>query len=148
MAAPDPTQPPTRVSREVETPSPVSGSDTGISSHGHVVSRHNHSDASEDRSEDGWLFREADIIADRFKVRNRLGRGGMGEVYEVEDLDARETRALKVMRSAIAGSDSARERFRNESRIRKLNHPHIVSTIDIVFEIQHRKAPQVFLQGL
>ena len=34
---------------------------------------------------DHWRFSEGDVIAERFTVTQRLGRGGMGEVYAVVD---------------------------------------------------------------
>lgn len=55
----------------------------------------------------------------------------MGEVYAVRDEHAQEDRALKIMRADIADSDAARQRFRNESKVRRLNHECIVNTIDI-----------------
>ncbi|WP_417380102.1 bifunctional serine/threonine-protein kinase/formylglycine-generating enzyme family protein [Gimesia sp.] len=82
-------------------------------------------------SGDHWRFSEGDMIAERFTVTQRLGRGGMGEVYAVVDQLKNEPRALKVMRAAIDGAGSSRERFLNESRVDYLRHPHIVRTIDI-----------------
>ena len=55
----------------------------------------------------------------------------MGEVYAVRDEHAQEDRALKIMRADIADSEAARQRFRNESKVRRLNHDCIVNTIDI-----------------
>ncbi|WP_417380105.1 SUMF1/EgtB/PvdO family nonheme iron enzyme [Gimesia sp.] len=80
---------------------------------------------------DHWRFSEGDMIAERFTVTGKLGRGGMGEVYAVIDQLKNEPRALKVMRAAIDGAGSSRERFLNESRVDDLRHPHIVRTIDI-----------------
>ncbi|WP_417380114.1 SUMF1/EgtB/PvdO family nonheme iron enzyme [Gimesia sp.] len=80
---------------------------------------------------DHWRFSEGDVVTERFTVTERLGRGGMGEVYAVVDQLRNQARALKVMRASIDSADSSRERFLNESRVDDLRHPHIVRTIDI-----------------
>src|SRR5690348_416134 len=40
-------------------------------------------------------------LAGRFRVINFLARGGMGEVYEAEDLELHEAVALKTVRSEL-----------------------------------------------
>jgi serine/threonine-protein kinase len=55
-----------------------------------------------------------DVIADRYHVIRRVGRGGMGEVYEVEDRVLRVNVALKIMRAEYVDDDALRERFRRE----------------------------------
>lgn len=60
-----------------------------------------------------------------YKIRSRLGSGGMGEVYEAEDLKLGRPVAIKMLprRQAIDP-----ERFRHEARVlATLNHPNIVT---------------------
>ncbi len=42
------------------------------------------------------LFREGDIVAERYEVKGSLGHGGMGTVYLVLDRVARENRAMTM----------------------------------------------------
>ncbi len=56
-----------------------------------------------------------------------LGAGGMGVVLHAEDLVLKRAVALKVMRSALAKSEDARQRFLREARaIAAIEHRHIV----------------------
>jgi eukaryotic-like serine/threonine-protein kinase len=67
-----------------------------------------------------------------FEVIERLGAGGMGEVYRARDTRLDRTVALKVIRaSELPGRDRV-ERFKREARaISRLNHPHICALYDI-----------------
>ena len=67
-----------------------------------------------------------------FEVLERVGGGGMGEVYRARDTRLDRTVALKVMRAfELPGRDRV-ERFNREARaISRLNHPHICALHDI-----------------
>jgi len=43
-------------------------------------------------------YREGDVLLGRFKVLRLVGRGGMGEVYEVRDLRLHARVAMKTVR--------------------------------------------------
>jgi eukaryotic-like serine/threonine-protein kinase len=67
-----------------------------------------------------------------FEVIERLGAGGMGEVYRARDTRLDRTVALKVIRAAHLGGPHHLDRFRREARaISRLNHPHICALYDI-----------------
>ena len=53
-------------------------------------------------------------FADRYEIIDELGRGGMGAVYRVEDTQAKEEIALKLIKPDIAADAKTIERFRNE----------------------------------
>ncbi|MFT4087116.1 MAG: protein kinase [Gordonia sp. (in: high G+C Gram-positive bacteria)] len=62
-----------------------------------------------------------------YHVIRRLGRGGMGEVYLVENPSLRRQEALKVIATAPGGSPQFAERFTREAHTTAaLNHPGIV----------------------
>lgn len=79
-------------------------------------------------------FQEGDIVGERYKVLRKLGAGGMGQVYEVQDLKLNsEKLALKIITPSDAekGDPHAVERFRSEVLIsRKLTHQNLIRTYD------------------
>ena len=69
---------------------------------------------------------EAPILVDGFRIRKKIGEGGMGVVWKAEQLSTNRLVALKVMSAASFGSDRARHRFEREVELTaKLEHPHI-----------------------
>jgi serine/threonine protein kinase len=61
-------------------------------------------------------FLPGDIVLGRFRIVRPIGRGGMGEVYQAEDLQLG-TIALKTIRPTILSSPAAYERFRQEVQV-------------------------------
>jgi eukaryotic-like serine/threonine-protein kinase len=81
-------------------------------------------------------FRAGDLLCDRFRVVRFIARGGMGELYEAEDLTLGERVALKTIRSEIAVHERANQRFRREVQLaRKVTHPNICRIFDL---FEHR----------
>jgi eukaryotic-like serine/threonine-protein kinase len=72
-----------------------------------------------------------DFSGTRYRLQRELARGGMGVVYEAEDVELRRRVAIKVLASELA-SDDAVERMRTEARtIAGLEHPGIVPLHDV-----------------
>jgi serine/threonine protein kinase len=71
-----------------------------------------------------------DFSGSRYRLLRELARGGMGVVYEAEDLELERTVAVKVLATELAGGDFA-ERMRREARvIARLEHPGIIPLHD------------------
>jgi serine/threonine protein kinase len=65
---------------------------------------------------------------EHYRVGKLIGAGGMGEVYEAEDLRLGRRVALKVLPAAVAGDAERLARFTKEARaLATLNHPGIVT---------------------
>jgi serine/threonine protein kinase len=63
-----------------------------------------------------------------YKILQKLGSGGMGDVYLAEDSDLGRQIALKVLPPDLAESEERRARFQREAKaVAALNHPHIVT---------------------
>ncbi|MDP6579090.1 MAG: hypothetical protein QF681_00420 [Vicinamibacterales bacterium] len=62
----------------------------------------------------------------RYRIERLLGRGGMGEVYEAEDLESGRRLALKILLRSLA-DEADRDRFLREGRLAAaVSHPNTV----------------------
>ena len=67
-----------------------------------------------------------------FRLIRELGRGGMGTVFEAEQISMGRRVALKVLPFAAIARENSLQRFRNEVRAAAaLDHPHIVSIYSV-----------------
>jgi len=67
----------------------------------------------------------------RYRVRGRIGQGGMGVVYEARDETLNRPLAIKTF-TAPLGDDQARRRFLREARAAAgLNHPNVCQIYDL-----------------
>ncbi len=63
-----------------------------------------------------------------YQVLQKLGSGGMGDVYLARDTELDREVALKVLPPELAFSEERRARFKREAKaVAALNHPHIVT---------------------
>jgi serine/threonine protein kinase/tetratricopeptide (TPR) repeat protein len=71
----------------------------------------------------------------RYFIDQRIGAGGMGEVFRAQDTLLKRTVAIKLLPRETASDRTFRRRFLNEARAASaLNHPNIVALYDICTE--------------
>ena len=70
-------------------------------------------------------------IDGKYRIVQRLGIGGMGEVFKVEHTFLGSTRVVKIIRAQISSSSDAHERFLREARLAtKVQHPNVATLHD------------------
>jgi len=72
------------------------------------------------------------LLDDRYRLLERIGGGGMAEVYLAEDVLLARQVAVKLLRSQFTSDEDFVARFRQEARAAaRLSHPNIVSIYDV-----------------
>jgi len=71
-------------------------------------------------------------MVSHYRIVEKIGSGGMGEVYLAEDTKLNRHVALKFMPAHLAADDDLRARFAREAQAAaKLDHPNIVSIYEV-----------------
>jgi serine/threonine protein kinase len=67
----------------------------------------------------------------KYEIVQRLGSGGMGEVYLVRHVHLQELRVVKILRQDLAADPSAQKRFMREARLAtQIKHPNVAILYD------------------
>jgi serine/threonine protein kinase len=72
-----------------------------------------------------------DVVDGRYRINRRLGRGGMGTVYESQQIKLQRQVALKVLRPEFASKELAAKRFEREAKAASsIDHRNVVKILD------------------
>lgn len=81
---------------------------------------------------------EGDLVAGRYRLQDRVGRGGMGVVWRAHDERLDRVVAVKQLRADVAGDgkpETVLARALREGRVAaRLRHPHAVTVHDVVVD--------------
>src|SRR5262249_53216732 len=115
---------PTEESSEASSPESGEGSSPGASTPGG------------DRTGEWDLLpaptiKEGEIVFGKYLLEEKIGEGGMGEVWRVENVPLQRESALKLVKPEYAQNDKGWKRFEREARLMaKITHPHAVAIYD------------------
>ncbi|HSD25259.1 MAG TPA: protein kinase [Solirubrobacterales bacterium] len=74
---------------------------------------------------------KGELIADRYRIEDRLGSGGMSSVFRATDTILERTVAVKILAEHLSDDERFVARFRREAlAVAKLVHPNIVQVYD------------------
>ncbi len=117
---------------------PASGASPGRTS----ADRSRSSKDSRPTSSSGWLsssgaidhgrFEPGTLLGGRYRIVERLGRGGMGEVYRADDLKLGQPVALKFLPPEVDKDPARLTQLHTEVRMaRQVSHPNVCRVYDI-----------------
>ncbi len=79
-----------------------------------------------------YRFEPGTLLASRYRIISRLGKGGMGEVFRADDIMLGQPVALKFLSESATGNLSLLTRFYDEVRIaRQITHANVCRVYDI-----------------
>ncbi len=77
------------------------------------------------------VFEVGRVVFGKYRLHEKIGMGGMGEVWRVTHLHLEAERALKLIRPEFVQSGKGWRRFRREAQLMaKIDHPHAVAVYD------------------
>jgi serine/threonine protein kinase len=83
-----------------------------------------------------------------YKIVEKIGAGGMGEVYRAVDTRLDRTVAIKILPTRLSGDPELKQRFEREARVvSSLSHPHICTLYDIGSEGETDFLVMEYLEG-
>jgi serine/threonine-protein kinase len=72
-----------------------------------------------------------ELLANRYSLKEKIGSGGMADVYLAVDTKLNRNVAIKILHTRLASDTVFVERFKREAHaVANLNHPNIVSIYD------------------
>jgi serine/threonine protein kinase len=84
----------------------------------------------------------------QYQLLQKLGAGGMGEVYKAQDTRLNRVVAIKVLPAGLSADADRRRRFLQEAQAASgLNHPNIITIYDIVSDGDAQYLVMEFVPG-
>ena len=86
------------------------------------------------------------ILAERYKIIEKLGSGSMGEVYKAYDFKLNRTVALKKL--SLKDKSNVKRFLLEAQATAQLNHPNLIKIYDIVYEQTQKFFTMEFIEGI
>jgi serine/threonine-protein kinase len=78
---------------------------------------------------------EGTLLNNRYQLLERIGTGGMADVFRARDLMLERTVAIKILHETYSNDNAFQDRFKQEARAAaNLSHPNIVTVHDFGFD--------------
>lgn len=87
------------------------------------------------------------LLAQRYRVDEKLGEGGMGVVYKAHDTLLDRAVAIKALSPYVLGGEGLKRLLREAQSAAKLTHPNIVATYDVIEEGDTRLIVMEYVAG-
>lgn len=85
----------------------------------------------------------------RYEITERIGEGGMADVYRANDVVDHKPVAVKILKKEFAENEEFLRRFRNESKATALlSHPNIVKIYDVGFSDRIQFIVMEYIDGI
>jgi tetratricopeptide (TPR) repeat protein len=84
-----------------------------------------------------------DVLSDRYRLDEEIGRGGMGVVFRGWDSDLERSVAVKILGAHHQVGDARERLFREARAAAALSHPHVVAVHDVG---EHRHMPYLVME--
>src|SRR5919204_207571 len=95
----------------------------------------------------GMAVDTADLLPARYRGPQKIGRGGMGDIYRATDSTLGRAVAVKVLGERYAQDDAVRQRFTREAlaAARLSGTPNIITIFDVG---EHNDRPYIVMEYL
>ncbi|MBK9924852.1 MAG: protein kinase [Anaerolineales bacterium] len=91
---------------------------------------------------------EGSVLNNRYQLLERIGSGGMADVFRARDLMLERSVAIKILHEKYSDDTDFQERFRMEARAAaNLSHPNIVTVHDFGFDYEQLYIVMEYLPG-
>ena len=89
------------------------------------------------------------VLDGRYKIEKVIGMGGMAVVFKAEDVAAKKTVAIKLLREDTAQEEESVKRFINESKaVSMLSHPNIVKIYAVSVREDLKYIVMEYIEGI
>jgi len=94
-------------------------------------------------------FEPGHVIANRFCIKQMLAFGGMGSVYEVEDITVGRAYVVKTLHGELAGDQELRRQMQQEARVLgRIDHVNVVRVFTAGVTDDEQKLPYLVMEKL